>query len=204
MGFYPSSFIVEENFREDGGATSDFIFPAVAKPGNADGSTESHQMSLVFNKDGLKEVQKQIRGTIVLQEFINHDAVLHKIYCLGDKEFMGVRPSLPNIPKGKEPFTNKNFEFFGRISKDEDPNCRPLNLPSMEFVHHLCSKLRLELGLSLFGIDLITRSDSPNQHYIIDVNYFPSYDGMPLVPETFADQFHRCAKNAFAVSVPLR
>jgi inositol-1,3,4-trisphosphate 5/6-kinase/inositol-tetrakisphosphate 1-kinase len=158
----------------------DFTFPAVAKPMNADGSPESHDMALVYNSKGLADLK--LGDKIVLQEFVNHDAVLHKVYVIGDKVFVGVRPSLPNIDLSTKKL---DYEYFGRISSAEDDSCQANSAPSQVLVEKACQELRKRLGLSLFGVDIITKTDS-NEHFVIDVNYFPTYAGVPNVAENFS------------------
>lgn len=53
-------------------------------------------MSLIFSAGGLADV----RPPCVLQSFINHGAVLHKVFVVGDRHFCVERPSLKNFPSG--------------------------------------------------------------------------------------------------------
>ena len=56
-------------------------FPVIAKPLVADGSANSHTMSLVFNGEGLKK----LTTPIVLQEFVNHGGVIFKVSWLKNR-----------------------------------------------------------------------------------------------------------------------
>lgn len=53
-------------------------------------------MAIIFNKQGLKD----IRPPCVAQSFINHNAVLYKVYVVGDEQFVCERPSLKNLTAG--------------------------------------------------------------------------------------------------------
>lgn len=53
-------------------------------------------MSLIFSAGSLADV----RPPCVLQSFINHGAVLHKVFVVGDRHFCVERPSLKNFPSG--------------------------------------------------------------------------------------------------------
>lgn len=53
-------------------------------------------MCIIFNEDGLKDVDPPC----VAQKFINHNAVLFKLFTIGDKYFMIERPSLKNFTAG--------------------------------------------------------------------------------------------------------
>ena len=55
-------------------------------------------MVLIFHEEGLKDISPPC----VAQMFVNHDAILYKLYVIGDKWFMVERPSLKNFyPSGK-------------------------------------------------------------------------------------------------------
>lgn len=56
----------------------------------------SMQMSLIFSAGSLAD----IHPPCVLQSFVNHGAVLHKVFVVGDRHFCVERPSLKNFPSG--------------------------------------------------------------------------------------------------------
>lgn len=56
----------------------------------------SVQMSLIFSVGSLAE----IHPPCVLQSFVSHGAVLHKVFVVGDRHFCVERPSLKNFPSG--------------------------------------------------------------------------------------------------------
>ncbi|XP_071352259.1 inositol-tetrakisphosphate 1-kinase-like isoform X2 [Trachinotus anak] len=70
-------------------------FPLICKTRVAHGSL-SHEMSLIFSAGSLAD----IHPPCVLQSFVNHGAVLHKVFVVGDKHFCVERPSLKNFPSG--------------------------------------------------------------------------------------------------------
>ena len=45
-------------------------------------------------------------------------------------------------------------------------------------------------GLGLFGLDIIETAEGP---FVVDVNYFPGYKGIPGAAEVVADFIERCA-----------
>jgi inositol-1,3,4-trisphosphate 5/6-kinase/inositol-tetrakisphosphate 1-kinase len=85
-----------------------FRFPLISKPFTAAGSPESHKMVISLNSNGLKEVQ----SPCLLQEYANHDAVLHKVYVLGDDVYVFQRSSLPNLPVGNNENEEINYVAF--------------------------------------------------------------------------------------------
>ena len=54
------------------------------------------QMSIIFHEGGLKDV----RPPCVAQKFIPHDAVLYKVFIIGDHISVVERPSLKNFAAG--------------------------------------------------------------------------------------------------------
>ena len=92
-------------------------FPLIAKPLIAAGTKQSHSMAVLLSpeallpflegrrqrqqhvSDGQKPVASPSHRDFVLQEYVNHDAVLYKVYVLGDMVKVYQRPSLPNLPK---------------------------------------------------------------------------------------------------------
>lgn len=53
-------------------------------------------MAIIFNEEGLKDV----RPPCVAQSFISHNAVLYKVFVVGDEQFICERPSLKNLTAG--------------------------------------------------------------------------------------------------------
>lgn len=72
---------------------SRITFPIVCKPILAQGSTGAHQMCIIFNEAGLKDV----KPPCVAQSFVNHNARLFKLFVIKDKYYIMERPSLKNF-----------------------------------------------------------------------------------------------------------
>lgn len=68
-------------------------FPVVCKAQEAHGSSSAHRMMIVFNAAGLRS----ITVPCVAQTFVNHDAVLYKVFVIGDKFHIVRRPSFENF-----------------------------------------------------------------------------------------------------------
>lgn len=56
-------------------------FPIICKPTVAHGSKSAHEMVLVFNERDLNVC----RPPCVVQSFVNHNAVLHKVFIIGNR-----------------------------------------------------------------------------------------------------------------------
>ncbi|XP_039992375.1 inositol-tetrakisphosphate 1-kinase [Xiphias gladius] len=160
-------------------------FPFICKTRVAHG-TNSHEMAIIFSEEDLNDV----RPPCVIQSFINHNAVLYKVFVVGDSYTVVERPSLKNFPAGP---ADRKAIFFNshNVSKPESSsdltsreNVEGVSQPpSDDVIRELSRSLREALGVSLFGIDVIINNQT-GQHAVIDINAFPGYEG---VPEFFND-----------------
>ncbi|XP_044023624.1 inositol-tetrakisphosphate 1-kinase isoform X2 [Siniperca chuatsi] len=160
-------------------------FPFICKTRVAHG-TNSHEMAIIFSEEDLNDV----KPPCVIQSFINHNAVLYKVFVVGDSYTVVERPSLKNFPAGP---ADRKAIFFNshNVSKPESSsdlttreNVEGVSQPpSDDVIRELSRSLRQALGVSLFGIDVIINNQT-GQHAVIDINAFPGYEG---VPEFFND-----------------
>ncbi|XP_051662645.1 inositol-tetrakisphosphate 1-kinase isoform X1 [Manacus candei] len=189
-------------------------FPFICKTRVAHG-TNSHEMAIIFNQEGLKAV----RPPCVIQSFINHNAVLYKVFVVGESYTVVKRPSLKNFSAG---ISDRESIFFNshNVSKPESssvltaaevclvprtsmtvypsgfPYRAPLDKiegvferPNDDVIREISKALRQALGVSLFGIDIIINNQT-GQHAVIDINAFPGYEG---VSEFFTDLLNHIA-----------
>ncbi|KAM8952251.1 inositol-tetrakisphosphate 1-kinase-like [Pelodytes ibericus] len=154
-------------------------FPIICKTRVAHGPG-SHEMSLIFNEGGLAEVTPPC----LLQSFINHGAVLYKVFVVGSEHYVVQRPSLRNFPQGE---SDQRTIFFNshHVSKAESCShlsqaslCAAVSPPSAGEVNQVVQGLQDALGMCLFGVDLIVDTES-SRCAVIDVNAFPGYEGVP-------------------------
>lgn len=178
---------INENLQrlKDAGIT----YPFVCKPSVSHGS-DAHQMAVVFNEKGVADC----KPPCVAQSFINHNAVLYKIYSVGHKFSMCERPSLKNFSASDNEtifFTTSDVSKADSTSSltvldPEDLTVVPDSKPDSERLRHIVSSLWKELGMMLFGVDVVIEHGS-GRYGIIDINIFPSYDGFPNFFSTLMD-----------------
>uniref|UniRef100_A0A674IIE2 inositol-1,3,4-trisphosphate 5/6-kinase n=1 Tax=Terrapene triunguis TaxID=2587831 RepID=A0A674IIE2_9SAUR len=137
---------------------------------------QSISMALIFNEEGLGEVS----APCLLQSFVNHDAVLFKVFVVGSSHFVVRRPSLKNFPRGE---SARKSIFFNSHSVSKPESCSRLTEVSTgagrpQDGARSVRALRSALGLSLFGVDLIVEKQT-GRCVAIDVNAFPGYEGVP-------------------------
>ncbi|KAJ7345125.1 hypothetical protein JRQ81_001075 [Phrynocephalus forsythii] len=166
-------------------------FPFICKTRVAHG-TNSHEMAIIFNQEGLKAIQPPC----VIQSFINHNAVLYKVFVVGESYTVVKRPSVKNFSAG---ISDRESIFFNshNVSKPESSsNLTALDKiegvferPNDDVIRAISKMLRQALGVSLFGIDIIINNQT-GQHAVIDINAFPGYEG---VSEFFTDLLNHIA-----------
>ncbi|KFO56107.1 Inositol-tetrakisphosphate 1-kinase, partial [Corvus brachyrhynchos] len=154
-------------------------FPFICKTRVAHG-TNSHEMAIIFNQEGLKAV----RPPCVIQSFINHNAVLYKVFVVGESYTVVKRPSLKNFSAG---ISDRESIFFNshNVSKPESSSVLTaldkiegvFERPNDDVIREISKALRQALGVSLFGIDIIINNQT-GQHAVIDINAFPGKKGL--------------------------
>ncbi|ESN91186.1 hypothetical protein HELRODRAFT_194518 [Helobdella robusta] len=153
------------------------------------------EMMIVMNEDGLRE---DVNFPCVLQNFINHDAKLFKVFVVGDRHFVVARPSIKNL------YANENAKTIhfrsSDISKsnstsylnvmDENQKTDVVVVVDEGRIGSLVACLRLRLGLDLFGVDVIVEN-ATGRYAIIDINPFPGYDGVMDFPSVLLEFIRR-------------
>ena len=87
----PKQMVVTSETGLDSVRNCGLSFPLIAKPLVVDGSLKSHVMWIVKNEQGLK----QLAPPFILQQFVNHGAVLFKVFVVGSYVKCVRRRSLP-------------------------------------------------------------------------------------------------------------
>jgi ribosomal protein S6--L-glutamate ligase len=127
----------------------------------------------VRNPNDLEKLP-QPESPIIIQEFIEGTGEDLKIYVVGDQVF-GV----------KKPFSESSFTVPGRP------------VPISEDVRQLSLRVGKVCGLGLYGLDII---ESPRGPFVVDVNFFPGYKGVPDVAPLIADYIDGYAQGRFGLN----
>jgi Inositol 1,3,4-trisphosphate 5/6-kinase ATP-grasp domain len=172
--------------------------PLIVKPLIAAGTKESHCMLIALQNTAFVKLPPKT----IVQEFINHNAKLYKVYVLGDFVSVYERHSLPNLPEDLSKATVDLVEFdsqrpyptlsdFGFDTDYQDNNtktdskvCSHVAMTDEE-VMPVVKALKKAFGLELFGFDILRRPDD-KEWLVVDVNYFPSYKEVPNFPSLLA------------------
>jgi len=149
---------------------ADFCFPVMVKSLQASGSYSAHDMAVVWSAEDVD----RFTYPLYVQEYINHDGTIFKVYVLGEHNFIVTRVSLPNFPLDyQQPvrFNSQDWkhELPPELTKEYTGKRKE---PEMELIQTVSAEVSHLLGLSLFGFDVIENIDT-GKLAIIDVNYFP-------------------------------
>ncbi|XP_054821385.1 LOW QUALITY PROTEIN: inositol-tetrakisphosphate 1-kinase 2-like [Prosopis cineraria] len=198
IGIPKQRVIQESKALDDANAIEELglNFPLIAKPLEANGGPNSHNLSLVFDHSGLKTLSIPV----VLQEFVNHGGVIFKIYVAGQHISCVKRKSLPDIPQekwetmsGALPFSrisNLAVQDNSHTENDDSAqnNVEKAEMPPESLIVGLARAMKEAMGLNLFNVDAIRDARDRTRYLVIDVNYFPGYAKLPTY-ESFFTKF---------------
>lgn len=163
------------------GEDSTLDFPAIWKPNSACGQPGSHSMLFLAQPRATSLIAEGSEG--ILQEFVPHHGILYKVYVIGEHVFLDLRPSLDAdkhfqaASNDPQPF---NSDFTNALPRPSSESCEAAMQrvsTHMAVIQEASRRISNHLGLSLFGWDLIIGEDT--RAYIIDLNYFPKFEGVP-------------------------
>ncbi|RUP51682.1 inositol-tetrakisphosphate 1-kinase [Jimgerdemannia flammicorona] len=169
-------------------------FPVICKRLAACSSELSHQMVLVsslshFSPGSPDRVE--IDDPVILQQFVDHDGIIFKVYVLGDHVSIMTRPSLRNVEGGEggiqkipKTFTDRAGSTSTTAAPETDQwlsaflttvddafLARKESELDRGRVEKIAKRIQKCLGLTFLGFDVIIESRT-RRHYVVDVNYF--------------------------------
>jgi ribosomal protein S6--L-glutamate ligase len=142
--------------------------PLVVKPHW--GGSKGRGVQIVKDADELKNIPSSA-GMIFAQRFHEPDGRDLKIYCIGGKVFgvLRVWPARTYEDKLGEPF---------EVSQE---------------MREIAARCGRAFGVDLFGLDIIVSKGEP---YVVDINTFPGFKGVPDAGRLLADYIHSAAERA--------
>ncbi len=141
--------------------------PLVIKPYWA--ASQGRGVQIVRNGEEMREIEPD-HGLIFAQRYHQPDGLDHKVYVIGEQVF-GVRRVWP-----PQTLADKIGEAF-----DVPAEMREITLR--------CGRA---FGVGLYGVDLITSGGRP---YVVDINTFPGFKGVPGAAELLADYVVNYSEN---------
>lgn len=140
-------------------------------------------MMIVFNEEGLRDCQTPY----VAQNFINHNAILYKLFIVDGRFHVVERPSFKNFYQRDCAslktifFSSHDISKSGSNSKWSIISEEDFHLgvkPKDEILQEIAKQIVKIFGLILVGVDVVIENHT-GKYAIIDVNVFPGYDGYP-------------------------
>jgi len=176
--------------------------PLICKPAAATSLASSraeHNMKLVFDKSSISDLS----GTsYVVQNFVNHNAVLFKLFTVGSHLFVERRSSIKNVHE-----TNNGQTMIGFNTKDvakgpstselvqldeKEKQLAKMTQPDQEVLGKIARACNVTFKADFLGIDVIIDAKT-GQYAILDVNYFPlkSLENFDDFIEVLIDYFRK-------------
>ena len=147
-------------------------YPVLVKANTASVTEMAHVMSIVFNRAGLEKALGMYREDTVVQEFINHDMTVYKIYVLGELISCSPRQSCSNVScNDADLVTFNSAEPWSEDIKSGERIVRELD---MGVVRTAAQRIEKAMGLSIYGFDVLVQRDT-GDYVVVDVNVFPGF-----------------------------
>ncbi|MFX1420063.1 MAG: RimK family alpha-L-glutamate ligase [Promethearchaeota archaeon] len=125
-------------------------------------------------EDFCKKYREFLSYDVYVQEFIECDGIERKVYVIGDKIF-GIKRENPIYLFLREKPDHIDVDLLERES-----------FKITKEIKILSKILSNELKLRIFGYDLVKPIDK-DKYYLIDLNDFPSFKGIPNVDNVLRD-----------------
>ncbi|KAI8981895.1 inositol-tetrakisphosphate 1-kinase [Mycotypha africana] len=181
----------------------DIKFPIICKRRAACSSTEAHQMTLVPSPQQMLNIKDWFKSeSVILQEFVQHDGIIVKVYVAQGQITASTRPSFKNLDHTADVVhfdsqtLPKSFETDIELSDEldkvfvrEDPGAIHDHKKAVLDNHRLqriADSLHQQLGLTFFGFDVLLQTKT-NAYFVVDVNYFPSFKDVDNFHSMFVD-----------------
>jgi ribosomal protein S6--L-glutamate ligase len=143
--------------------------PIVVKP---EGGSQGRGVKVVWDADELLDLAAP-EGPVLAQRYHERQGRGRKLYCIGGQLF-GVKRCWP-----ARTYTEKLGEPFTVCAELRD----------------IAHRTAAAIGTDLFGLDVVISGDRP---YVVDVNPFPGFKGVPDAALRLADYIHATAHASVA------
>lgn len=154
---------------------SNVSYPFICKPQLGHGTKKAHQMTIIFNENDLIHC----KSPCVAQTFINHNAILYKIFIVGKKHYFVQRPSLKNFyPSDMEAIFFDSSDVSKADSQSKLSILDPEDLkyakhsPDPHIIEEIVKTLTSSFQMDLLGVDFVIENTS-GKYAVIDVNAYP-------------------------------
>lgn len=171
-----------------------FDFPMIIKAVAACGTSESHFIQIVHDKEQLDQIDRA-KMKLMAFPFINHHGVVFKCYALGSTTVMRAAGSLVLHGKTQSHFDSQK-PLPSELVNDEFQATKATEIaPTEAELAEISKALEESTGVQLIGYDLLRR-ESDGKLVLVDFNYFPCFRQIENLPDKIADFIKEKAKSA--------
>ena len=166
-----------------------FSYPVVCKPVQSCGSTASHTFYIVYSAEQLCSLVAT-SGSYVVQQLLSHSGTMYKVYVVNNQSFVVPKPSIPphvtspTQPPASPLTLDSQSMTLTPLIHSSPPATHSQQSTMIEadvsvsaamaaVLHGVAGRLSAVFGLTLYGFDVV---ESGGVLYVVDVNYFPSYN----------------------------
>ena len=161
-----------------------FTYPVICKPAQSCGSASSHTFYILYNVEQLCCLA--VGGSYLVQKLLPHSGTMYKVYVLNSQSFVIPKPSIPphvtaptQPPHGPLTLDSQSMSLTplihtptAAVQMDVDASVS-VSTGTRDLLQLVSGRLSAVFGLTLFGFDVVVSGDVL---YVVDVNYFPSYN----------------------------
>ena len=169
-----------------------FPYPVICKPAQSCGSASSHTFYIVYSAAQLCSLS--VSGDYSVQQLLSHSGTMYKVYVINRESFVIPKPSIP--PHVTTPTPSHAHHLRSPLTLDsQSMSLHPTDFTSTvaaaveasaaggvdesvsasmtSVLGGVSARLSEVFGLTLYGFDVV---QSGGALYVVDVNYFPSYN----------------------------
>ena len=153
------------------GASVDF--PVLVKTNESNITEKAHFMCVVFNFEGIKSALSLYSEKVIVQEFVNHDRTVYKVYVIGEYFSYYHRVSCNNIenPGANMTAFESDKAWPPELKGHSEPIVQELD---EQVVKYLVDTIKNWSSMQLFGFDILVQSRT-GDYVLVDLNSFPGY-----------------------------
>lgn len=176
------------------GCSPDFNYPYILKPVHACGTSDSHSIHIVHNKEQFEATIKSTETRFIAFPFIPHNGVVFKVYSLADTIVTRTNGSLVLHNSEASEFDSQKPLPSQLINDTFESNKADKIAPTLNELKEISDSLQKATGVQLLGFDLLRR-ESDGKLCLVDLNYFPCFRGVEDVAGKIASFIKKKAQN---------
>ena len=152
----------------------------ILKPRAACGTPDSHDLCIASSLLEVKWFIEKRSGEFILQQFVDHDETFFKIFVIGSNISIFRRKSIGS--------NSAQFNSQGGVFSESLDGLGDITRAQQSELELIATEITSMFSTSLLGIDVV-RGNS--RFFVVDINYFPSYNELGPMFRTLMDRYCR-------------